>query len=68
MCVCVCFKKNRVDAILIGCRCYKNAQPLLQEQIDELGMWERMKAKIPQTWVTSLRRGPLRASVDEKTP
>lgn len=43
MCVCL---KNRVDAILIGCRCYKNAQPPLQEQIDGLGVWERMKAKV----------------------
>ena len=36
---------NRVNAILIGCRCYKNAQPPFQEQIEEIGMGEGAKAK-----------------------
>lgn len=43
--LCVCFFKKRVNAILIGCRCYKNAQAPLQEQINETGVFERAKGK-----------------------
>lgn len=42
----VLFFLNRGNAILIGCRRYKNAQPPFQEQINEIGMLERAKAKL----------------------
>lgn len=61
----VFFFLNRVNAILIGCRCYRKCSPLFQEQIDEIGMWEGAKARLSPALEYFFVEDLLRALGDE---